>query len=234
MDAVEKAVAICRELGLRGDLAMSLSNGSNIYSDLAGLETTREGRREWLTKAVDAVEESIAIRRELGVRGDLAGSLSNASTRYGALAGLETTREGRRSWLTKAVDAVQESIAIRRELGVRADLASSLGSLCRHQGSLAETEVEPPEAERRLKLSREAIDEGVELFRHAGNTPYLLIALQEAVTGRLLLAGAGAGLDVDETMELIDEGLALAKSMEDQQAIDFFVRHKRMLTEGAE
>ena len=108
---------------------MSLNNVSNRYSDLAGLETTREGRREWLEKAVDAVEEAVATRRELGVQGDLASSLNNVSGQCASLARLETTREGRREWLEKAVDAVEEAGAIHRELGVQGDLAKSLKKL---------------------------------------------------------------------------------------------------------
>ncbi|MCK4873921.1 MAG: hypothetical protein KAS72_14465 [Phycisphaerales bacterium] len=229
---VEEAVGIYRELGVRGDLAMSLNNASNRYSALAGLETTREGRASWLAKAIKAVEEAVGIYRELGVRGDLAASLNNASNPYSDLAGLETTREGRASWLAKAVKAVEESIAIRRELGVRGDLASSLGSLCQHQRGLAETEDAPAEAARRLTLSQEAIDEAVGLFRHAGNTPHLLLALQDAVIARLLQAQAGVGLDSEELMKLIDEGFALAKSMEDEKRVAFFGDLKRKLTEG--
>ena len=229
---MEESIAIRRELGVCGDLAASLNNASGCYSDLAGLETTREGRASWLAKAVKAVEEAVGIYRELGVRGDLAASLNNASNLYGARAGLETTRKGRASWLAKAVKAVEESIAIRRELGVRGDLASSLGSLCQHQRGLAETEDAPAEAARRLTLSQEAIDEAVGLFRHAGNTPHLLLALQDAVIARLLQAQAGVGLDSEELMKLIDEGFALAKSMEDEKRVAFFGDLKRKLTEG--
>ena len=64
--------------------------------------------------------------------------------------------------------AVEESVAIRRELGVRGELAMSLGSLCQHQRALAEAEVEPGEITRRLELSREAIrlaEEGFPVHR---------------------------------------------------------------------
>src|SRR5256885_13942890 len=67
----------------------------------------RSRRGAWLRKAVDAVEESVRIRRDLGLPGDLAGSLNNVSNHYSALARLETTREGRGLWLRKAVDAVR-------------------------------------------------------------------------------------------------------------------------------
>lgn len=230
--AVKESLDICRELGLRGDLASSLNNLSNRYGDLASLETTREGRRAWLDKAVAAVEESLAIRRELGLRGDLAASLNNQSIRYRDLAELETTREGRRAWLDKAVAAVEESVAVRRELGVRGELASSLGSLCQHQRGLAETELEPEETARRLTLAREAIDEAVTLFRDAGNAPHQLIVFQEAVATRLLLAQSGVAPDPSELLNLIDEGLTLATSLRNDAAIDFFTTQKRNLTDS--
>ena len=232
--AVEEAVRIDRELDVRGDLAMLLSNASIRYSELAALETTRESRRVWLIKAVAAVEESIGIRRELGVRGGLAISLNNASNRYSALAGLETTRAGRHAWLSKAIAVVEEAVRIDRELGVRGDLAISLGSLCQHQCALAEGEPDPPEIVRRLKLAREAIDEAVELSNHTGNMPHLLLSLQDAVDVRLLEAQASGKLDADELMELIDEGLDLAKSLEEEQAIEYFTDLKHKLSEGGE
>ena len=104
--------------------------------------------RSWLIKAAEVAEESVALRRELGVRGDLAMSLNNASNHYSDLAGLERARDGRRPWLIKAVEAVEEAIAIRRKLGIPGDLASSLGSMCQHQRSLAGAEVEPAEVVR--------------------------------------------------------------------------------------
>ena len=70
------------------------------------------------------------------------------------------------------------------------------------------------------------------LFRHAGNTPHLLMSLQDAVIARLLQAQAGAGLDPEELMQLIDEGLSLATSMQNEQATEFFTDLKRQLTEG--
>lgn len=70
------------------------------------------------------------------------------------------------------------------------------------------------------------------LFRDAGNAPYLLIALQDAVIVRLLQAQGGAGLDAEELMKLIDEGLSLATSMQNEQATEFFTDLKRQLTEG--
>jgi hypothetical protein len=219
---------------VRHELATSLNNASNQYSDLARLETTSEGRRAWVTKAVEAVEESVAIHRGLSGGGDLASSLNSASNRYSELAGLETTREGRGLWLTRAVEAVEEAVGIWRELGVGGDLAMSLGALGQHQRSLAEAEVDPAEAERWLTRSREVIDEAVALFREAGNTPYLLMSLQDAVVARVMLARAGAGVDAEELMGLVDEGLGLGRSMEDEGAVEFFSGVKRKLSEGGE
>lgn len=232
VNAVEESIAIHRDLGLTGDLAGTLNNVSLRYGNLAGLQTTREGRQSWLEKAVEAAEESAAIRRRLGLRRSLAASLNNVSTHYRGRAGIETTRKLRRFWLEKAVKAVEESITIHRELGLTGELASSLGSLCQHQRAFAETEVEPAETARRLSLSREAISEAVALFREAGNTSQLLLAYEYAVTARLEQLPIGGEVDVEELMGFIEEGLTLAQSMEDEEMTAFFTDVKRKLTEG--
>jgi hypothetical protein len=55
---------------------MSLNNASNRYSGLAALEETKEARKEQLDIAVEYIEEAIWIRRELGLKADLADSLA--------------------------------------------------------------------------------------------------------------------------------------------------------------
>jgi hypothetical protein len=220
--AVEEAVAIYRGLGVQGDLAISLNNVSNRYSSLARLETTREGRASWLQKAVIAVEEAVVIRRELGVQGDLAMSLNNVSNSYSDLAGLETSREGRASWLQKAVIAVKEAVAISRQLGVQGDLAISLASLCRRLRARAE---DPDNAESQLtdlRNSRDAIEEATGLLRVSGNMRFLLMSLQDLVIAYLLLANAGDSLNVNLVALLCDEGKQLAHSMELHDRIEFF------------
>ncbi len=227
-EAVEESVGIYRELGVRGDLANSLNNASNLYSARAGLETTRERRVSWLDKATKAVEESVGIYRELGVRGDLAMSLNNASNLYSDRAGLETTREGRVSWLDKATEAVEESIGIRRELGVRGDLAMSLGSLCQRKRAIAE--VDPAAAADHLAEALQAIDEALPVFREVGESRYLLLSLQDCVITRLLLGRVDPGsMDQGALAELIEEGSSLAASLQDESAAEFF----RQFREGS-
>jgi uncharacterized protein YpiB (UPF0302 family) len=45
-------------------------------TDLAGLEETKEARKDKLEIAVEYIEEAIGIRRELGLKADLAHSLA--------------------------------------------------------------------------------------------------------------------------------------------------------------
>jgi tetratricopeptide (TPR) repeat protein len=145
VEYIEEAIRIRRELGLKADVAMSLNNASNRYSDLAGLEVTKEARKEQLdiavlagleeTKeagkekldiAVDYIEEAIRIYKEFGLKADVATSMNNASSFYSYLAGLEETKEARKEKLGIAVDYIEEAIRIRRELGLKVELAHSL------------------------------------------------------------------------------------------------------------
>ncbi len=222
LEAVEEAVRIRRELGVQGNLAMSLNNVSNRYSDLAGLEKTQEGRGQWLRKAVEAVEEAVRIYRELGVQGDLAGSLNNVSNRYSTLAELETARECRGEWLRKAVEAVEEAVRMYRELGVQGNLATSLGANSQIRRNMAENADDPHAALEDLRASRSAIGEAVELFRESGNTPYLLLALREVVISDLLLVQAGYEVDATAVRSACATGLELARSMQDEAKVAFF------------
>jgi predicted RNA-binding protein YlxR (DUF448 family) len=224
VQAVEEAVHIYGELGVQGALAMSLNNASNGYSDLAGLETTREGRGEWLRKAVEAVEEAVRINRQLGAQGDLATSLHNVANHYSGLAELETMREGRCEWLRKAVEAVEEAVRIYRELGVQADLAKSLGVSSRIRGKMAENANDPDAALEDLRASRSAIGEAVELFREGGNATYFLQALQAVVMSDLSLAQAGDELEEAAVRSACATGLELARSMQDEERSAFFNR----------
>ena len=63
-------------------MATSLNNASNFYSDIAGLEVTKEARKEKLDIAIKYIEEAIGIRRELGLKTDLADSLGNSVLVY--------------------------------------------------------------------------------------------------------------------------------------------------------
>jgi tetratricopeptide (TPR) repeat protein len=73
---IEEAIGIYKELGLKADVATSMNNASNFYSDLAGLEETKEARKEKLDNAVEYIEEAIGIYKELGLKANLAHSLA--------------------------------------------------------------------------------------------------------------------------------------------------------------
>jgi tetratricopeptide (TPR) repeat protein len=136
--AIEEAVRIRRDLGLQADLAMSLNNASGCYSELAGLEETREGRVGLLEQAVSAIEEAVRIRRDLGLQAELASSLNNASGCYSELAGLEETREGRVGLLEQAVSAIEEAMKIFRAQRIIPHLIVGLGNAVRCHVELAE------------------------------------------------------------------------------------------------
>jgi tetratricopeptide (TPR) repeat protein len=222
IEAVEEAACIHRELGMQGHLAMSLSNVSNLYSELASLETTCESQGNWLRKAVAVVEESVRIRRALGVQDELAASLNNASQRYSSLAGLETSHETSACWLEKAVEAVEEAVHISREVGMQAELALSLGTSGQVLRKRAENSQDSAASLADLRASCAVIDEAVQLFRESGNMPYLLLAVQELVTAFKLLARAGDTVDGKVVRAVCGEGWELARSMEDKDALSFF------------
>ncbi|MBN1324511.1 MAG: hypothetical protein JW986_11030, partial [Methanotrichaceae archaeon] len=134
---IEEAIKIRRDLGLMANVATSLNNASNLYSNLAGLETSREGRQKLLEKAIAYIEEAIKIRRELGMMADVAMSLNNASNLYSNLAGLETSREGRQRLLEMAISYIEEAIQLYRDLGLMADVAMSLNNASNRYSYLA-------------------------------------------------------------------------------------------------
>jgi tetratricopeptide (TPR) repeat protein len=68
IEYIEEAIGIYKELGLKAEVAGSLNNASNRYSDLAGLEETKETRKDKLDIAVEYIEEAIEIRRERTLR----------------------------------------------------------------------------------------------------------------------------------------------------------------------
>ncbi|MGB7000937.1 MAG: hypothetical protein WBE22_02825, partial [Halobacteriota archaeon] len=138
---IEEATVIRRELGLKADVATSLNNSSNFYSDLAGLEVTKEARKEKLDIAIKYIEEAIGIYKGLGLKANVATSLNNASNFYSDLAGLEETKEARKEKLDIAIKYIEEAIGIRRELGLKANVATSLNNASNFYSDLAGLEV---------------------------------------------------------------------------------------------
>ncbi len=135
-------------------LSMASNNASVFYSELAGLEESREGRAERLRAAVAAIEEAVRIRRALGLQADLAMSLNNASNRYSELAGLEESREGRAERLRAAVAAIEEAVTIFRSYGIIPYLIIGLMNAVRRYLEFAECTGEL-DRERVLALCRE-------------------------------------------------------------------------------
>ncbi len=108
--AIEEAVRIRRALGLQAELASSLNNAANLYSDLAGLEETRAGRGELLGQAVAAIEEAVRIRRALGLQAGLAMSLGSATVVYRAVAEAEEAPQEQVAWLQRALESIEEAV----------------------------------------------------------------------------------------------------------------------------
>jgi len=232
-EVVEESVRLNRALGVQHGLAMSLNNASTVYSDLAGTETTPEGRWVWLERGVEAVEESVQLYRERGVQADLAISLNNASIFYSSLVGEEASREGRWRWLERATAAAEESVRLNRALGVLGNLAMSLGSSARHYRRAAEEVAKPAEARPWLVRSWEAVQEAVTLLREVGERRYFLLSLHDAAVTALLLAGDEEAVDLSELQALCGEGMRLAEALEDEEKADFFLKVERELTSGA-
>jgi tetratricopeptide (TPR) repeat protein len=180
-----------------------------------------------LQQAIAYVEEAIRIRRDLGLQANVATSLNNASSFYSELAGLETTREGRARVLQQAIAYVEEAIRIRRDLGLQADIAVSLGTANICYRAMSETVANAESQIHLLQKALHCIEEAVDIFRALGIVRYLALALRHAVITHLqlgeLTTPALARIEV-----LCEEGEALCTQMGDDDGKTFFhnnVRH---------
>jgi tetratricopeptide (TPR) repeat protein len=167
--AIEEAIDLRRHLSLQGDLALSLNNASNAYSDLAELEATDAGKMEWLNKAARAIEQASAIRRDLGAEGDLGRSLGNLSNRYLDLAKLETRQPERLVRLKQAIAFAEEAVEIPRRLVTPGDLAAALrdASIC--YGAMAEEQSVTEHRIEWIQKAVAAIEESVAIHRNRGD-----------------------------------------------------------------
>jgi len=231
VEAIEESVRIRRGLGLQADLASSLNNASLRYSDLAGLEETREGRAQRLRQAVEAIEEAVSLYRGLGLQADLAMSLNNASAFYSDLAGLEETRQGRAERLRQAVEAIEESVRIRRGLGLQADLAMSLNNAAKAYFGMMDVEEEAEAQIGWLHKALAAMQGAVDGFRTQGIVPHLMVTLQNLVRIHWMLAQRTGELDAERVLALCREGEALCGPMEDEEGLAFY-RQVRQALEG--
>ena len=116
--AIEEAAGLYRDLGLQADLAMSLNNASNRYSDLAGLEETGAGRVRLLEQAVAAIKEAAGLYRDLGLQADLAMSLNNTARAYFGMMSAGEDDGLQVEWLRKALQAIEEAVDIFRAQGI--------------------------------------------------------------------------------------------------------------------
>jgi tetratricopeptide (TPR) repeat protein len=187
--AAEEAIRIRRLLGLRADLAMSLNNVSGCYSDLAGLEETRAGRVDLLQQAVAAIEEATSLYHALDLQADLAMSLNNASVFYNDLAGLEETRAGRMELLQQAVVAIEKAVSLYRELGLQAEVASSLNNASNRYSALSELDETRAGQVDLLRQAVVAIEEAIRIRRKLGLQADLAISLNNASNCYNALAG---------------------------------------------
>jgi tetratricopeptide (TPR) repeat protein len=204
VEYIEEAIEIGRELGLKADVATSLNNASGCYSDLAGLEGTKEARKDKLDIAVDYIEEAIGIRRELDLKADVAGSLNNASGCYSDLAGLEETKEARKEKLDIAVEYIEEAIEIGRELDLKADVATSLNNASGRYSDLAGLEETKEASKDKLDIAVEYIEEAIGIRRELGLKADVAMSLNNASNCYYELAG------LEETKEASKEKLDIA------------------------
>jgi tetratricopeptide (TPR) repeat protein len=182
VDYIEKAIVIYKELGLKADVATSLNNASLFYSDLAGLEETKEARKGQLDKAVDYIEKAIVIYKGLGLKADVAMSLNNASLFYSDLAGLEETKEARKGQLDKAVDYIKEAIVTRRELGLKADVATSLNNASLFYSDLAGLEETKEARKGQLDKAVDYIEKAIVIYKGLGLKAEVATSLNNAST----------------------------------------------------
>jgi len=215
---IEEAIGIRRELGLKADVAMSLNNASNRYSDLVGLEDTKEGRKEKLDKAIKYIEEAIGIRRELGLKAYVASSLNNASRFYSGLAGLEETKEGRKEKLDKAIKYIEEAIGIRRELGLKADVATSLNNASNSYSDLAGLEETKEGRKEKLDKAVEYIEEAIGIRRELGLKADVAMSLNNASNFYSDLAGLEEMKEarkekLDKAVEYIEEAIGIYEEL---------------------
>ena len=181
ISCIEEAIGIYKELGLKAEVATSLNNASNRYSDLAGLEVAKEARKDKLDKAVEYIEEAIGIRRELGLTADVAASLNNASNRYYSLAALEETKEARKERLDKAILYIEEAMGIYKELGLTADVAMSLNNASGFYSDLAGLGETKEARKDKLDKAVEYIEEARGIYKELGLTADLADSLAISV-----------------------------------------------------
>jgi tetratricopeptide (TPR) repeat protein len=218
VEYIEEAIGIYKELGLKANVATSLNNASSFYSDLAGLEETKEARKEKLDIAVEYIEEAIGIYKELGLKADVAMSLNNASSFYSGLAGLEETKEARKEKLDKAIKYIEEAIGIRRELGLKAEIATSLNNASNRYSDLAELEETKEARKETFDIAVEYIEEAIGIKRGLGLKADVATSLNNASSFYSDLAGLEETKEArketfDKAVKYIEEAIGIYKEL---------------------
>lgn len=216
--AVEDAAAIHRERNLWSNLASSLTNRSNVCSDLARLEGTRDRQVSWISKGAGALEEAVAIRRELGLREGLANSLNGLSDEYAAQAGLEDRPEARRSLLQRAVAASEQSVAIYRELDVQGSLAMALTTLSVRFKELARQEETRESGVDWLNLAVAAAEQALEIRSRLGLQSDLARSLNTvsdhyAELAELEMTDAGRRASLQKAVAALETASAIRRTL---------------------
>jgi tetratricopeptide (TPR) repeat protein len=104
---LEEGLALFREIGDKGGVAVSLNTLGNVAKEQGDYSSARS-----------LLEESLALQRELGNKGGIANSLGNL--------GIVAKEQGDYS---SARSLYEESLAIRREIGDKWGIANSLNNL---------------------------------------------------------------------------------------------------------
>jgi hypothetical protein len=215
------------------DLALGLLRASlsSYYWDGIPFTTTGSERKSLVSRAVDFGSRAIKDFRTAGHAPYLGTALSNTSNALSELAGLETTREGRARILAQAIDSIEEAIRIRRELGLQADIAMSLGTANLGYQALAESVEEVETQVRFLKQALGYGEEAVAIFRELGIVRYLALALHYLVITHLKLAENSGALDVAHVRALCVEGETLNDKMGDDDGRAFFQNVQQALAQ---
>jgi hypothetical protein len=180
LDASEEAIFLCRRLGRQADLAMALNSYSGTYYAQAGLQDSQAARVLLLQQALNAIKESVSIDRKLGLQAGLARSLCNTSILYGDLAELQDSREDRAHLVQLALDDSEEAISLFRDLGLLAELASTLNSASVQYNSLAGLQDLPQDRARPLRRALGASKEAARIRRELGLQADLAMSLENA------------------------------------------------------
>jgi hypothetical protein len=125
------------------------------------------------------------------------------------------------AWLEKALNASREALHVFRTLGVKADLALSLGTATLACQEMAEAAEDPQQQIHWLYHGLENNEEALRSFRDTGAVVHLIQALGDGVANHLVLAQRCRGLDTRHVLALCREGEALCTSMGDSRRLAF-------------